>query len=86
MKYTKGFSGGPRIDTRAGSASASSQPASQTAPAPAEEEEEEEIIQDDPKFDLITWIKENQMIAGGIVLLCSMFIGFSSMMMLVLAR
>ena len=86
MKYTKGFSGGPRIDTRAGSAVSTSGTPPAPAPAPAEEEEEEEIIQDDPKFDLISWIKKHQLISGGIVLLCSMFIGFSSMMMLILAR
>ena len=88
MKYTVGFSGGPRIDTRAGSAVSTSgtPPASTPAPAPAPaEEEEEEVIQDDPDFDLVAWIKKNQMIAGGIVLLCSMFIGFSSMMMLMVA-
>lgn len=90
MKYAVGFSGGPRIDTRAGTASAPSTPAPSTpAPVEKEEEKEEEIIRDEPepRFDLLTWIKANQMIAGGIVLLCSMFIGFSSIiMMLMLAR
>jgi len=95
MKYTKGFSGGPRIDTRAGSVGSvgTAVPTNEenVEKEKVEEQGEEEqveavVIVDKPaSFDLVAWIKENQLLAGGIVLGCISCFGFFSMMMIMVA-
>ena len=90
MKYTKGFIGGPRIDTRAGSASGSSpsgEGEGESAGANADDAPStDEIIQDDEIVTtqswISTWIRENKVLFFAIIAAIVLFSCMSSMMMI----